>query len=102
MSFLVQILLPRNREAKELPLEQFKHVRDELTAQFGGVTVYSRASAEGLWKSEDGIVEQDEMVLYEVMTDSIEKPWWLKYRCELECRFDQTEIVIRAHKITRL
>lgn len=102
MSILVQLLLPRKSREKANPSPYFKDVRDELTAKFGGVTVYSRASAEGLWESEGGVVEQDEMVLFEVMAEKLQKRWWRNYRQLLEARFEQTEIVIRAHRMTRL
>jgi hypothetical protein len=38
-------------------------VRDELRSRFGGVTVYSRALAEGLWESQAGVMERDQVVL---------------------------------------
>ena len=102
MSVLVQLLLPRNTGMTTIPSVCFQQVRDELTTKFGGVTVYSRSTAEGLWESQSGVVERDEMILFEVMADSFQKSWWRKYREELELRFQQTEIVIRAHSITRL
>jgi hypothetical protein len=74
----------------------------ELSSRFGGVTVYSRSPAEGLWKSDSNELVQDEIVLFEVMTKDLDRAWWRKYRRELERRFEQTEIVARAQKIKRL
>ncbi len=102
MSILVQLLLPRNASEHSISIASFQEVRDELTSKFGGVTVYSQASADGLWESHEGVIKRDEMVLFEVMADSLEKRWWRNYRHILECRFKQVEIVIRAHRITRL
>ena len=77
-------------------------MRKELTQKFGGVTVYSQAPAEGLWKPESGKTIRDEVVLFEVMTDRLAKRWWKEYRSELEERFEQAEILIRAQKVLKL
>jgi len=102
MSFLVQLLLPRNAKQEPFPTTHFAKVRSELTTEFGGVTVYSRTTADGLWESDQGVVEQDEVVLFEVMTKRLRPRWWRRYRRELEDRFQQTEIVVRAQKMRRL
>lgn len=101
MPFLVQILLPRNANQGPHPVSRFAQIRAELTAKFGGITVYTQSVAEGLWKSDQGVVEQDEMVLFEVMTSKLQSRWWRRYRRELEDRFHQVHIVVRAHKIRR-
>jgi hypothetical protein len=72
-----------------------------LTDRFGGVTEFSRAPAAGLWK-ETNEVEQDDIVIVEVMTDTLDEAWWAELRQNLERRLDQKEIVIRAHEIRRL
>ena len=102
MAFLVQILLPT--KAQEVPFlsSQFAQVRSELAEEFGGVTVYSRTTADGLWESDRGVVEHDEVVLFEVMTNCLRRRWWRRYRRELEDRFQQTEVVVRAQIIRRL
>lgn len=102
MPYLIQLLLPRNVHQTAVPSERFEQVRDELTKEFGGVTVYSQMPAEGLWKAAEGDVQRDEMVLFEVMTETIQKDWWRSYRHTLEQRFEQDEVVIRAHQIERL
>lgn len=43
-----------------------------------------------------------EVLLYEVMVAELERDWWTAYRKELEGKFHQQEIVIRAHLIERL
>jgi hypothetical protein len=65
------------------------------------VTAYTRAPAQGLWQ--DGSrVERDEVLLYEVMVDELDRDWWAAYRKELEGKFRQQELVVRAHAIERL
>jgi hypothetical protein len=99
MRYLVEILLPvtrtrRNRTNLDL-------VRDELTAKFGGATLHIDSPAEGLW-DDDGDIESDRIVVAESMVDDLDRSWWSSYRKELEARFRQEEIVIRATEIQRL
>jgi hypothetical protein len=44
----------------------------------------------------------DDIVIYEVMTDTVDRQWWERYRRSLEEAFAQDEIIIRASAITRL
>ncbi|HEX2146611.1 MAG TPA: hypothetical protein VHG11_03050 [Pseudorhizobium sp.] len=99
---LIQILLP-TADASGSPFvpELFASVRDELAAEFGGITFYRSAPAEGLWLTDAG-VERDGIVTAEVMVGQIDRGWWAKFRENLERRFHQDEIVIRALPITRL
>lgn len=99
---LVQIILPRyTNDGRAIAARLFRDVRQTLLDRFGGVTAFTRAPAEGLWQ--DGSrVERDEVVLYEVMADELERDWWAAYRKELEGSFQQQEVVIRAHPIERL
>jgi hypothetical protein len=89
---LVQLLLPHYDEA----------VARELTERFGGVTAYDRAPAKGKWKPASGETVHDDIVVYEVMVDTFDRDWWARYRAELEKRFDQEELVVRAHQIERV
>ena len=99
---LGQILLPTtNASTSPFPPALFASVRDELTRKFGGMTFPRSAPAEGLWLSDDG-VEKDAIVTAEVMVDEIDREWWTSFRVDLERRFDQEEIVIRALPITRI
>jgi hypothetical protein len=101
--FLVQLLLPLY-DNSNLPFSRaaFDRVRDELTQRFGGVTAFLRSPAEGLWKEQRGPVKRDDVVIYEVMVDELERDWWTVYRAELEKRFRQEELVVRAGIIERL
>jgi hypothetical protein len=96
MPLLVQILLPAYDNAgRPFPTEHYNDVRTKLTDRFGGLTSYSRAPAEGLWDS-GSTVRRDDIVVVEVMVESLDRTWWKNYRIELEKLFRQDQIVIRA------
>ena len=80
----------------------FETVRAELTARHGGVTAYLRSPASGVWKDEQGAVARDEVVMVEVVVDALDRAWWTGYRGELERRFRQEEILLRALECERL
>jgi hypothetical protein len=98
---LVQLLLPLyDNDGNKQPEELFRRVRAELTARFGGLTEHTRAPARGLWQDDaTGRTNQDEIVVYEVMVDAIDRAWWGRYRETLEEAFRQKEMVIRAQSI---
>jgi hypothetical protein len=99
---LVQILLPLyDNEQNPQPGDVFRRVRSELTERFGGLTVYTRAPAEGMWKLNDNHTSRDDIVIFEVMASELDAAWWRTYRHELEARFRQDVVVIRAQQ-TRL
>jgi hypothetical protein len=94
---LVQLFLPLHDNAgTAFPPAMFARVRTELTDAFGGVTAYQRAPATGLWEDEDDSVCRDELVLFEVMVESLERDWWRRFADELAERFSQDEILARA------
>jgi len=100
--YLVQFLLPR-RDNEKRPFEraEFEKVRKELTERFGGVTAFLQSPASGLWQDE-GETSRDELFLFEVMTDTLDRDWWRGYRADLERRFRQEAIVVRALGAQRL
>ena len=98
---LVQIILPLyGNDGAPIAPALFREVREELLQRFGGVTAFTRAPAQGLWQ-DGGRVQRDDVLLYEVMVESLDRGWWTAYRRELEQRFDQQELVVRAHAIER-
>ncbi len=101
--YLVQLLLPLHDNSQEVfPREEYSRVRKELTERFGGLTVYTRAPAEGAWRPfEEGHTSLDDIVIFEVMAAELDTDWWRNYRHELEKRFRQEVIFIRAQQ-TRL
>ncbi len=60
-----------------------------------------RSPAEGLSANAAGLV-RDEIIIFEVMAEEVDKPWWKRYRAQLEKQFDQDQIVVRASKIRLL
>lgn len=100
---LVQLLIPvYDRQGARFPQGHYDALARELTERFGGLTAYVRAPAAGLWEESSGATRRDDIVVYEVMVESLEPDWWAKYRRELEARFDQDEMVVRAHESRRL
>jgi len=100
---LVQILLPlRDNEGQAFPQSLYQRVSVELTERFGGLTAFTRAPAEGLWKEGGGGTARDEIVVFEVMTETLEANWWRGYRTELESLFRQDTIIVRAQETTLL
>ena len=100
---LVQILLPvYDNDGRPFPASSYADVRRELTERFGGLTAYSRAPAEGLWQDEAGPPTRDDIVVYEVMTEQLDRAWWASFRGRLAQRFAQDELLVRAHVIERL
>jgi hypothetical protein len=105
-SHLVQLLLPlRDPSGKPFGAAPYAELRAELTERFGGLTAYTRAPAEGLWSDEnaaEGPPQRDDVIVYEVMTGELDHAWWGVLRAQLERRFRQEELVVRALPITRL
>jgi hypothetical protein len=100
---LVQILLPLfDNEGTAIPQLQFRRVSQELADRFGGLTAFTRAPAEGQWKDDSAATTHDEIVVFEVMAEALDRPWWASYRQELERRFRQEVVVIRAQSIEQL
>lgn len=100
---LIQLLLPLYDNAGQpFPRAQFDGVRQELVARFGGLTTYSRAPAKGLWKDDGESVQKDDIVVHKVMADALDRAWWAGYRKQLEARFQQEELVVRAQAIELL
>ncbi len=99
---LVQILLPLYDNAgNTFGEELYGRVRRELTERFGGLTAFTRAPAQGLWK-DAGQTKRDDIVVFEVMVEEVDAGWWRAYRKQLEVTFKQDEIVIRAQPVTVL
>lgn len=98
--YLIQILLPLyDNNSTPFPQEEYERVRDELTEIFGGITTYVRSPAEGLWKESSTSTVHDDIVIYEVMTESLDRMWWQTYREELAARFRQEVLIIRVSEM---
>src|SRR5688500_12265811 len=100
---LIQILLPIHfADGSNVPVEMFVQVRTELTDRFGGVTAYTRSPATGLWKSAAAEIERDQVIMIEVVSETLDRGWWARYRGCLEQRFGQEEVHARALVIERI
>ena len=92
----MQWLLPLlDNHGVGFPQAKFAEVRDYLTDVFGGVTAYPHSPALGLWEDE-GEVQRDELVLFEVLVDDFDPGWWSAYRDQLCRAFCQEAIQIRV------
>lgn len=99
----VQILLPLySNEGEPFPKQYFQRLQTELTEKFGGITAYTRSPASGFWKEDATKTVKDDIIIFEVMTNELDKIWWKSYRKKLELLFQQEEIVIRAWVIETL
>ena len=99
---VIEILLPlRRNDGSPQPDGLFGKVRRELVEKFGGLTAFTRSPAEGLWEDGEGL-EQDEIVIFEVMAEDLDRGWWGEFRARLERDLDQEEVVIRAMAAERL
>ena len=95
--YLVQILLPMfDNEGLAFEPDDYVELRSELADHFGGVTAYMRAPARGVWKADSGETTRDDIVIFEVMCEDLDREWWAGFRKELERRFRQENVIVRA------
>jgi hypothetical protein len=77
---LVEILLPvADNEGQPFDAHKYVVVREELSRRFGGITAFTRAPAEGSSLAK-GTAVHDDIIVFEVMTDTLDRPWWEAYR----------------------
>ncbi|MBI2354145.1 MAG: hypothetical protein HYV06_03790 [Deltaproteobacteria bacterium] len=101
--YLVQILLPLyDNSGGPFPQPEYVRVRDELTERFGGITTYLRSPAEGLWRETPTTTVRDDIVIYEVMTEQLDRAWWRSYRQELSTRYRQDMLIVRVSEVQLL
>jgi hypothetical protein len=97
---LVQVLLPTNdNDGQAFEQALYFNVKTVFTEKFGGVTAYVRSPAEGAWQGPTGTRRHDEIVIFEVMTERLDRSWWRKMRSELARAFKQEQLVIRTSPI---
>lgn len=98
--FVIEVFLPlSDNDGHRFPESYFDMERSRLADRFGGLTVYSRAPATGLW-AEGGGKTADDIVVFEVMADEIPKAWLAAYRRDLQLKFRQDVVLIRATEAT--
>jgi flavin-binding protein dodecin len=49
-----------------------------------------------LWRPDRARTSRDDIVVFEVMVRGLDAAWWREYRAELEARFRQDVVVVRA------
>jgi hypothetical protein len=102
--YLIQVLIPVwHKNGVPVPPQDFALLRRMLIETFGGLTEFSRSPARGHWKpARNGDAEQDDIIVFEVMTDTLDRSWWSLLRQGLEARLGQEMIVIRSQAIELL
>ncbi len=102
--YLVQILLPvQDQAGQPFAPGLYSELARDLTGRFGGLTAYTQAPAEGIGEEgPGGRAVREPVVIYEVMVDALERTWWRALRERLQLQFHQAELVIRAHRFSRL
>lgn len=100
--YVIEIFLPlRDNAGTAFAPSLFDAEKARLIDRFGGLTAYVRAPAQGIW--DDGAKPvSDQIVIFEVMAETLDREWWAGYRTALETRFRQDEILIRASQADRL
>ena len=100
---LIELLLPLNDNGgRPFGAEKYAAVREYLIERFGRVTTFTRSPTQGA-TTEKGTTVDDEIVVFEVMTETLDRSWWWGgYRHQLELEFRQDEIVVRASAVTLL
>jgi inorganic pyrophosphatase len=103
LSKLIQVYLPNNHpDGKPFSPGLFQDVKRELTERFDGLTMYKRAPATGLWKDDDQHTVSDDIIIYEVMAESLDLEFWKAYKIKLQKRFKQDELLIRCSSVSVL
>jgi hypothetical protein len=95
--YLVEILLPADKQFAP----GRRALAHELADRFGGLTAFNRSPAKGLFQQHRRKIE-DDIIIFEIQTDALEKDWWAALRVRLESDFQQDEILMRATAVERL
>ena len=98
---LIQIYLPLyDPSGKAFPEKHYSEIKETLTEKFGGLTMYTRSPAEGLWKEEKENTVKDDILIYEVLGPELDKAFWLGYKEKLKKLFKQEELLISCASVT--
>lgn len=97
--YLARFYLPlRDNEGEPFPSLMFRVVEAELSRRFGGVTAHLESPASGLWR-EKGTTHVDEVVIFEVIVEEMDRSWWTSYRERLERDFRQKRILLMLQPV---
>ena len=99
---LIEIFLPLNdNNGRPFGAESYAAVRKHPTERFGGLTEFGRSPAQGT-SADGGKTVRDDIIVFEVMAEGLDPAWWRSYRLNLQEKFRQDEIVVRASAVTLL
>ncbi|MEI7600163.1 MAG: hypothetical protein WCJ41_12705 [Aestuariivirga sp.] len=91
---LVRFYLPLHDNTGEaFPAQMLADVSAELSGRFGGVTAHLLSPASGLWR-DGGDMHADDVVIFEVFTQKVDRGWWTAYRERLAEDFRQKSILM--------
>ena len=97
--YLARFYLPlQDNDGTAFPAAMFKDIETELSQRFGGVTAHLEAPASGRWR-DGGETHSDEVVIFEVLSSTIDRDWWQRYRERLERDFRQKRILIVLQQV---
>lgn len=100
---LVEIYLPKYDAAgSEFPHALYARTRHELLEHFGALTAHSLMPLSGLWTTPEDEILHDDVIVYEVIAERVERSWWSGYRKKLEERFPERALVVRSNEISLL
>ena len=91
---LVRFYLPlHDNTGAAFPAQMLADVSSELSDRFGGVTAHLLSPASGLWR-DGGDMHADDVVIFEVFTQNVDRGWWTAYRGRLAEDFRQKSILM--------
>ena len=91
---LVRFYIPlRDNTGEAFPAQMLADVSAELSGRFGGVTAHLLSPASGLWR-DGGDMHADDVVIFEVFTQKVDRGWWTAYRERLAQDFRQKSILM--------
>ena len=99
---LIQLLLPLTTVGSGDIAAMLERTQRELVEAFGGATDCFRTPAHGVWTSPEGYREDDRVVMIEIVTRTFDRSWWRDYVDQLENRFVQQTLHVRATAIELL
>ncbi|WP_285008806.1 inorganic diphosphatase [Pedobacter faecalis] len=99
LTLLFEIFLPlKDNAGRAFPERVYSNLQKQLVKKFGGVTMYTRSPAQGLWDTGRSREQKDDLVIFEVMAAVYDEAFWKNLKEELEENLGQEEILIRSSK----
>ncbi|MFC7524227.1 hypothetical protein ACFQRK_09755 [Parapedobacter sp. GCM10030251] len=98
---LIQVFIPlTDNTGNHFPESYFTQLKSAFSEKYGGVTVYKQMPIEGFWKETKATAEKDVLVIFEVLTDTLDISYWKDLKTQLETTFRQKDLLIRYWEIT--